>query len=215
MVMLLIAGLLTADVAETQSPTSKSYWGERTLNGIVQTWPVVALVVFRGAGRRAGQEVSRSSAPPGAIRANTRSSSGPPTGDPYPKTTRFVSSRGRPTDVVICYDNAVAWLEGNRMLTKTLAIRTTDINDGALRHNGMGTIVVRPDDVRDETGGVIAAYAVTADFFPVGVDQRRFRTLADAMAFVCSLVLTADETAQRLQIIPPTVEIHLLLRGRA
>ena len=35
MVMLLIAGLLTADVAETQSPTSKSYWGERTLNGIV------------------------------------------------------------------------------------------------------------------------------------------------------------------------------------
>jgi len=48
MVMLLIVSVLTAHVAEAQSPTDESYWGEHTLNGIVQTWSVVALVVFGG-----------------------------------------------------------------------------------------------------------------------------------------------------------------------
>jgi hypothetical protein len=101
------------------------------------------------------------------------------------------------------------------VLAKTLAIRPTDIDDSALHKNGMGTVVVRPDDLREDGGRVTPAFSVAADFFPVGVEQRRFRTLADALAFVCSLVLTAEETARRRAMVAPAIEVHIVLRDRA
>jgi hypothetical protein len=45
---LLIVSSLTARVAEGQTATGESYWGEHTLNGIFQTWPAVAIAVFAG-----------------------------------------------------------------------------------------------------------------------------------------------------------------------
>ena len=43
--VLLMVSVVTSGVARAQVP-GESYWGEHTLNGLFQTWPLVALVVL-------------------------------------------------------------------------------------------------------------------------------------------------------------------------
>ncbi|GEM_PF-4709237 len=43
---LVTVGVLTAGIAGAQPGTGESYWGEHTLNGILHTWPAVAIAVL-------------------------------------------------------------------------------------------------------------------------------------------------------------------------
>ena len=95
------------------------------------------------------------------------------------------------------------------MLVKLMAVRPADIDEGALRKNAVGAVIVRPHEVDDEDGRPTRAFGVSADFFPVGAEQRNFRTLEGAMGLVVALVLAAEETTRRLRIKRPTIEIQV------
>lgn len=97
------------------------------------------------------------------------------------------------------------------MLVKLMPVRPTDIDEGALRRNVAGAVIVRAYDVEDDDGKSVRAFGVSADFFPVGAEQRTFRTLEGAMGLVVALVLAAEETARRLGIKRPTIEIQVEL----
>jgi hypothetical protein len=94
------------------------------------------------------------------------------------------------------------------MVVKLMAVRPVDIDERVFRRNGTAAITVRPQEVEGPDGEVVPAYAVSADFFSMGTTQRNFRTLEAAMAFVASLVMTAEETARRLQV-RSTIEIQV------
>lgn len=94
-----------------------------------------------------------------------------------------------------------------------LVIHAADIDERALLRNGTGTITIRPHRFKDEGGVDTPAYAVMADFFPAGTDQRNFRTLEHAMALATGLVIAAEEAARRLHI-RPTIEVHLEIPAR-
>lgn len=95
------------------------------------------------------------------------------------------------------------------MVVKMMVVRPADIDEGVLRRNGTGAITVRPHQVEDDDGRVIRAYAVSADFFLPGTDQRSFRTLEHAMGFVVGLVSAAEEAAGRLRLKQSTIEIQV------
>lgn len=97
------------------------------------------------------------------------------------------------------------------MVVKMMAVRPVDIDEGALRRNGTGAITVRPHRFEDDDGRVTRAYAVSADFFLPGTDQRSFRTLEHAMGFVVGLVAAAREAASRSRLKQPTIEIQVEL----
>lgn len=95
------------------------------------------------------------------------------------------------------------------MVVKPMVVHAADIDEDVLRGNGTGTITVRRHMFEDEGGEATPAYAVSADFFPMGTDQRNFRTLEHAMGFVSSLVLGAEQAVRRLRLKQSTIEIQL------
>lgn len=95
------------------------------------------------------------------------------------------------------------------MLVKLMAVRPTDIDEGALRTNAAGAVTVRPCDVEGDDGTTVRAFGVSADFFPVGSDQRTFRTLEGAMGLVVALVLAAEDTTRRSRLKRSTIEIQV------
>ena len=97
------------------------------------------------------------------------------------------------------------------MVVRMMAIRPVDIDEDALRRNGTGAITVRPHRFEDNDGRVMRAYAVSADFFLPGTDQRSFRTLEHAMGFVVGLVAAACDAAGRSRLKQPTIEIQVEL----
>jgi hypothetical protein len=95
------------------------------------------------------------------------------------------------------------------MVVKLMAVHPVDIDESVFRRNGTAAITVQPQEVEGPDGEVVPAYAVSADFFSMGTEQRNFRTLQAAMAFVAALVLAAEETARRLQVNRSTIEIQV------
>jgi hypothetical protein len=95
------------------------------------------------------------------------------------------------------------------VLVKLMAVRPADIDEGALRRNAGGAVIVRPYDVEDDDGRSVRVFGVSADFCPVGAEHRTFRTLEGAMGLVVALVLAAEETARRPPIRRPTIEIQV------
>ncbi len=95
------------------------------------------------------------------------------------------------------------------MVVKLMAVRPVDIDESVFRRNGTAAVTVRPHEVEGPDGKVVPAYAVSADFFPMGNDQRYFPTLEAAMGFVAALVLTAEETVRRLRVRRSTIEIQV------
>lgn len=90
-----------------------------------------------------------------------------------------------------------------------MAVRPTDIDERALRTNAAGAVTVRPCHVEGDDGTTVRAFGVSADFLPVGEEQRTFRTLEGAMGFVVALVLAAEETMRRSRIKQSTIEIQV------
>jgi hypothetical protein len=95
------------------------------------------------------------------------------------------------------------------MLVKLMAVRPADIDETALRRNGTGTITVRPHGAEGDGVSDAAAYSVSADFFPAGIDVRNFRSLEGAMAFVVALVLAANDATRRFRVVQTTIEIQV------
>jgi hypothetical protein len=95
------------------------------------------------------------------------------------------------------------------MVVKMMVVRPADIDEGVLRRNGTGAITVRAHHVEDDDGRLTRAYAVSADFFLPGTDQRNFRTLEHAMGFVVGLVSAAEEATARLHLKQSTIEIQV------
>lgn len=95
------------------------------------------------------------------------------------------------------------------MVVKLMAVRPVDIDESVFRRDGTAAITVRPHEAEGPDGEVVPAYTVSADFFPMGTDQRNFRTLEAAIGFVAALVLAAEGAARRLQVRRSTIEIQV------